>query len=308
MHISVVSPVYGAPTVLHELVKQIKDSVSAITDDFEIILVEDHSPDNSQDIIREICAVDKKVKGVFLSRNFGEQNAVNAGLDLASGEWVVTLDCDLQNPPSEIINLYNKAQEGYDMVFASRQSRKNKKIDLWGSQLFNKLLSFLTNTKQDESLAEYVIYHRKVITAMRSMGDYVRYYPLMNHWVGFKTCTIPVKHSERGDDAGSSYTFRKKLNLALKTAISFSTKPLHLIVYLGSIVTTIAVICAIIMAIQDLIIGIKVSGWWTLFVSLWIIAGIMIMIMGIIAVYIGQIFEEVKRRPSYIVGDKLNFE
>ena len=307
MNISVISPIYGAPTLIKELVKQIETAVIEITDDFEIILVEDHSPDNSQDIIREICANDKKVKGVFLSRNFGQQYALNAGFDLSSGEYVVTLDCDLQNPPSQIPALYKKMQEGYDVVYASRQNRPDNYLMTQGSKLFNKLIGFLTNSKQDESIAEFAIYRRKMVDAMAMMGDYRRYYPLMNQWVGFKSCNIPVKHNIRIDGKESSYSIKKRIELAISTAIAFSTKSLHLIVYFGSIITFLAIICAIFLVINTLITGIDVSGWVTLFVSMWFIAGIMILIMGVIAVYIGNIFEEVKHRPCYIISEKINF-
>lgn len=307
MHISIISPVYGAPTLINELVSQIETAVNEITEDYEIILVEDHSPDNSQEIIRRICANDKKVKGVFLSRNFGQQYALNAGFDLSSGDYVVTLDCDLQNPPNQIPALYKKIQEGYDIVYASRQNRPDNYFMTQGSKLFNKLVGFLTDSKQDESLAEFAIYRRKMVDAMAMMGDYRRYYPLMNQWVGFKSCKIPVNHDSRTDGKESSYSMRKRIELAFSTAIAFSTKSLHLIVYLGSIITTIAVLIAIILVIKTIITGIDVSGWVTLFISMWLIAGILIMIIGIIAVYIGNIFEEVKHRPSYIVSEKINF-
>lgn len=307
MQISVISPVYGAPTLIEELVRQVEAAVKQITEDYEIILVEDHSPDNSQEIIRCVCASNSKVKGVFLSRNFGQQSALNAGFDSSSGEFVVTLDCDLQNPPSQIVQLYNKIQEGYDIVYASRQNRPDNYFMTKGSKLFNKLMGFLTDTKQDESLAEFAIYRRKMVDAMATMGDFRRYYPLMNQWVGFKSCKILVNHDERTDGKSSSYSMRKRIELAVSTAIAFSTKSLRLIVYFGTIITLLAVIGAIILVAKTLIAGIDVSGWVTLFVSMWFITGIMIMIMGIIAVYIGSIFEEVKHRPSYIISEKLNF-
>lgn len=307
MQISVISPVYGAPTLIEELVRQVEAAVKQITEDYEIILVEDHSPDNSQEIIRRVCASNKKVKGAFLSRNFGQQSALNAGFDLSSGEFVVTLDCDLQNPPSQIVQLYNKIQEGYDIVYASRQNRPDNYFMTKGSELFNKLMGFLTDTKQDESLAEFAIYRRKMVDAMATMGDFRRYYPLMNQWVGFKSCKILVNHDERTDGKASSYSIRKRIELAVSTAIAFSTKSLRLIVYFGTVITLLAVIGAVILVAKTLITGIDVSGWVTLFVSMWFITGIMIMIMGIIAVYIGSIFEEVKHRPSYIISEKLNF-
>ena len=308
MEISVISPCYGAPTLLRELVRQIEVTVSKLTKDYEIILVEDYSPDNSRVIITDICRENKRVKGVFLSRNFGQQYALNAGFDCAKGEYVVTLDCDLQNPPAQIKDLYEKAKEGYDIVFASRQNRPDNFFMTQGSHLFNKLMGFLTDTRQDESLAEFAIYRRKVVDAMAQMGDFRRYYPLMNQWVGFKTAKVIVDHNERTDGKKSSYSMSKRINLAVTTAVAFSTKSLRLIAYFGFIVTFIAILFALFLVVKTLITGIDVSGWTTLFVSMWFIAGIMISIMGIIAVYIGNIFDEVKRRPSYIIDEKLNFE
>ena len=308
MEISVISPCYGAPTLLEELVRQIEKTVSKLTSDYEIILVEDHSPDNSREIITEICRKNKRVKGVFLSRNFGQQYALNAGFDLSTGDYVVTLDCDLQNPPAQIKDLYEKIQEGYDIVFASRQNRPDNFFMTQGSHLFNKLMGFLTDTKQDESLAEFAIYRRKVIDAMAQMGDYRRYYPLMNQWVGFKTAKVFVNHDERTDGKESSYSMRKRIELAVTTAVSFSTKSLRLIVYFGVVITLLAIIAALGLVIKTIVRDTPVNGWVTLFVSMWFIAGIMISVMGIIAVYIGSIFDEVKHRPSYIIDEKLNFE
>jgi dolichol-phosphate mannosyltransferase len=176
-----------------------------------------------------------------------------------------------------------------------------------GSRYFNRLMGFLTDTRQDESVAEFAIYRRKVIDAMAQMGDYRRYYPLMDKWVGFKTAKIPVSHEERTDGKESSYSMRKRISLAVTTAVSFSTKSLRLIVYFGMLVTLLAIIGAIVLVVKTLAFDDEVSGWLTLFVSTWFIAGILMMIMGIIAVYIGQIFDEVKHRPSYIIDEKLNF-
>lgn len=303
MQLSIISPCYGAPTLLRELVKQITAVAKDITPDYEIILVEDCSPDNSREIIRSICAEDSHVKGIFLSRNFGQQPAINAGLDVSTGEWVTILDCDLQNPPSHIKSLYDKAQEGYDLVFASRQDRPDNFFMTEGSKLFNKLMSFLTGVKQDPSIAEFAIYHRRVVDAMKQMGDYVRYYPLMDKWVGFRRASVVVPHDERTDGKESSYSMKKRIELAVTTSIAFSTKALHMIVYCGVFISLIALIVAISLAVDTLVNGVDVSGWFTLFVSMWFLAGIVIMVMGIVAIYIGNIFMEVKGRPTYIIGE-----
>lgn len=304
--LSIISPCYGAPTLLRELVAQISSVAKEITPDYEIILVEDASPDNSRSIITEICKEDSRVKGIFLSRNFGQQPAINAGLDAATGNWISVIDCDLQNPPQNIKTLYDKAQEGYDIVFASRQDRPDNFFMTYGSKAFNKMMSFLTGVKQDESIAEFAIYNRKVIDAIKQMGDYVRYYPLMDKWVGFKKTSVQVKHNERPDGKETSYSMRKRIELAINTSIAFSTKPLHIIIYFGFTITLLALIVAMYLAIKTIIIGIDVDGWFTLFVSMWFLAGIMMMVMGIVAIYVGNIFVEVKNRPTYIVEKRLN--
>ena len=308
MELSVVSPCYGAPTLLRELVRQITETVAQLTDSYEIILVEDCSPDNSRDIIRELCAQDSHVKGVFLSRNFGQQSALNAGYDTAKGDYVVTLDCDLQNPPSQIRDLFLKAKEGYDIVFATRRNRPDNFFMTQGSHVFNKLMGFLTDTRQDEAVAEFAIFSHKVIDAMAKMGDYHRYNPLMTQWVGFKTAKVDVEHAVRTDGKRSSYSMRKRIELAVSTAVSFSTKSLRLIVYFGTLVTLAAIVGAVVLVIKTIIMDETVSGWATLFVSMWFIAGIMIMIMGIIAVYVGSIFDEVKHRPSYLISETINIK
>ncbi len=308
MELSIVSPCYGAPTQLRQLVDEITKTVAPLTDSYEIILVEDYSPDNSREIIRELCAADAHIKGIFLSRNFGQQSALNAGYDKARGNYVVTLDCDLQNPPAQIRDLYLKAKEGYDIVFATRRHRPDTFFMTQGSHVFNKLMGFLTDTQQDEAVAEFALFSRKVINAMKEMGDYHRYYPLMSQWVGFRTTTVDVEHAARKDGRKSSYSMKKRIELAVTTAVNFSTKSLRLIVYFGIFVTLAAIIGAIALTIKTIIVDEPVDGWATLFVSMWFIAGVMIMIMGVIAIYIGSIFNEVKRRPSYIIDEILNEE
>lgn len=306
MKISVISPVYGAASLLKELVSEIEKCIIRITDDYEIILVEDHSPDNSQIIIREICKTNKHVKGVFHSRNFGQQYAIHTGFTIAKGDYIVTMDCDLQDTPSCIIDLYNKCNEGFDIVFASRQNRQDGIFKKLGSKSFNKLLGFLTDTIQDESIANFVIYRKKVVEAMLQMGDYRRYYPLMNHWVGFRTCKLPIPHAERNDGKSSSYSIRKRVELALNTAVAFSIKPLRLIIYLGSIITVLAFFMAVAIVLNYLLGNKVVSGWFTMFVSLWFVFGMMMMTLGIVAIYLGSIFEQTKSRPITIVSEIIN--
>ena len=300
---SIVSPVYGASTLLKELVERINASISQITDNYEIILVEDNSPDNSWEIIREISKTDSHVLGLSMSRNFGKQNAINAGLDHATGDWIVTMDCDLQDEPERIIELYNEAQKGYDVVFASRLNRQDGFFKKLFSKLFYTLMSYLTETKQDHTIANFVLYNNNVVKAMARVGDYYRYYPILNHWVGFRSVKLPIPHASRKDNKSSSYSFKKRLRLAYTTILAFSDKPLRLVLKFGFSMVAICFIMAIYFVVRYITHDVEVSGWLSLFLSLWFLSGIMIIILGLIGVYVGKIFDTIKNRPTYLLKD-----
>lgn len=305
--ISVISPVYGASALLEELIQRIEASVKKITDSYEIILVEDQGPDDSWEIIKNACSTNSKIVGIRHSRNFGQQYALNCGLDHARGEWVVTLDCDLQDRPEEIPAMFKKAQQGYDIVLASRQNRRDDFLKKLYSRAFYRLLSYLTDTYQDASIANYALYNRKVVEALKSMNDYYRYYPTMIQWVGFRLVKMEIQHAEREDGKKSSYNFRKRLRLAFETIISFSDKPLRLTVKLGILISVLSALFALTLVVRYFIIDTDVSGWTSTFLSLWFLSGLMITILGMVGIYVGKIFENVKNRPSYIAGERLNY-
>jgi dolichol-phosphate mannosyltransferase len=301
--ISIISPIYGAASLIPELVSRIEESVSKISTNFEIILVEDNSPDNSWEVIKRLAETNEKIVGLSLSRNFGQQNALNAGFDYSTGDYIVTLDCDLQDEPENIVQLYSKAQEGYDIVFASRMERQDGLLKKLSSNLFYKILGYLTETKQDHSIANFIFYNRKVVDAMAQMGDYYRYYPMLNQWIGFQTIKLPIKHAVRKDSKSSSYSYRKRLRLAFATIVAFSDKPLRLILKLGISLVLFSFSIALVLVIRYIVIGREVSGWLSVFLSIWFLFGITIMILGLFGVYIGKIFETIKRRPTYILKE-----
>lgn len=305
IHISVVSPVYKAENIVAELVKQVREAISSITEDFEIILVNDASPDRSWEKIVAECATDKRIKGINLSRNFGQHYAITAGLHYAKGEWVVVMDCDLQDRPDEIPKLYQKAQEGWDSVFAQRKDRNDSIIKKLFSKAFYKIFSYLTETEQDASVANYGIYHRKVIDAILKMQDQIRFFPTMVQWVGFRKYYLPVKHSERYEGK-SSYNFKGLFRLALNTIIAFSDKPLRLTVKLGFFITLISFIVMFAYLTMYFIGSIKVMGFTTLIISFWLLSGIIIFILGFVGLYIGKVFEKVKERPVFIIKETIN--
>ncbi|MCD4670583.1 MAG: glycosyltransferase family 2 protein [Actinomycetia bacterium] len=303
--ITVVSPVYKAENLVDKLVERTREAVSKITDKYEIILVEDRSPDNSWKKIKENCKKYKEVRGIRLSRNFGQQYAISTGFDKSRGEWVVVMDCDLQDNPDEIINLYTKAQEGYEVVLASRQNRKDSFSKKFFSKYFYKLLSYLTETHQDGTVANFAICHRKAIEAMESMKDHIRYFPIMIKWVGFNLTTLPVEHKER-EDFQSSYSLKKRIKLAFNTILFFSDRPLRLTIQLGILILLSCFLFAIYLVVRYLFADLTVSGWMSTFLSIWFLSGLNILIMGMIGLYIGKILEGIKSRPTYIVDEQID--
>lgn len=306
MKLSVISPIYKGEKMLDELVSRIETSVETFTKDYEIILVNDCSPDDSWNKMKEICAKDKKVKGINLSRNFGQHYAITAGLTESAGEWVVVMDCDLQDRPEEIPNLYQKAQEGYDTVLAQRIERKDGFLKRLSSILFNATFAFLTDQEQDKTVGNFGMYHRQVINAVLSMGDSVRWFPLMVKWVGFNIAYMPVEHAERAEGE-SSYSFRRLFSVASDNMIAFSNKPLRLMLQFGFFVVVISVLVALFYLGRYISGGIAVDGFTTMVLSMWILGGIIIMMIGMTGIYIGKTFDKTKGRPIYIIRDKLNF-
>lgn len=293
--------------MVKELVDRIIASVSPITDDFEIILVNDASPDNTWSEIEKICAKDKRVKGLNLSRNFGQHYAITAGLNYAKGDWVVVMDCDLQDRPEEIPNLYQKAQEGFDTVLAQRVHREHSWVKQLGSKSFYALLAYLTETTQDASVANFGIYSHKVIDAILAMGDKMRYFPAQVQWVGFKKAYLPIQHDARAEGK-STYNFSRLFKLALDTIISFSDKPMRLMVKIGAWMTALSFAVALVYLIRYLIGSIVVTGFTSLIISIWFLTGVVISLLGLVGLYIGKMFDTVKNRPTYIVGDTINCE
>jgi polyisoprenyl-phosphate glycosyltransferase len=306
MTISVISPVYKAEKIVDELVKRLTNTLSSITNDYEIILIEDGSPDLSWLKIQENCAKDSHVKGIRLSRNFGQHHAITAGLDHSKGEWIIVMDCDLQDKPKEIISLYNEAQKGFDIVFARRRIRNDSFIKRKTSQVFYRAFSYLSGVKQDETIANFGIYHRKVIDAINSMREPMRAFSPMARWVGFKKTSIEVDHGERYEGK-SSYNWGKLINLALDIAVAYSDKPLKLVIGVGFWMSLLSVLYALYNIIAYYSGIIKVSGYTSLIVSIWFLSGFITFIIGIVGLYIGKIFEGVKKRPLYLI-DKKTFD
>jgi len=234
--LSVVSPVYRAECLVGKLVAEIRAALEPLGISFEIILVEDASPDKSWEAICECCEKFAEVRGVRLSRNFGQHYAISAGLSLAKGNWVVVMDCDLQDRPEEIPRLLQKAAEGYDVVVARRALRQDGFLKKLSSRMFYGTLGWLTGAPHDPAIANFGIYSAKVIAAINSMPESIRYFPTMVRWVGFRSASLDVEHASR-PEGKTSYNLRRLFNLALDICLAYSDKPLRMAVGAGFVVS-----------------------------------------------------------------------
>jgi dolichol-phosphate mannosyltransferase len=298
--LSVVSPVYQAATVLDELVERLELTLSALELSYEIILVDDGSSDASWEVIKQQAAQHPHVQGLRLSRNFGQHHAITAGLDAARGQWVVVMDCDLQDRPEEISRLYRKAQEGYDVVVASRQARQDTWLTRTLSAAFYRVLAVLTQTPQDPSVANFGIYHRNVVNALSQLRESIRYFPTMVRWVGFSSTTIPVEHSPA--QRKSTYSIRRQLRMALDVMLAHSDQPLRLIALTGLLLTGGAFVAGLITLLRHLFGGVTAPGYTGLMVCISFFSGLIILALGVVGLYVGKAFEGVRNRPLYLVA------
>jgi len=299
-HISVVTPVYRAEGCLEELYRRLLAALSGITQDFEIIMVEDCGGDRSWEIIQGLARRDARGKGIQFSRNFGQHYGITAGLDYCDGDWVVVMDCDLQDRPEEIPRLYARAREGYDVVLARRGRRSDGAAKRLASWLFYRLFSWLADIDYDSQTGNFRIVSRKVVASFCQMREQLRFFGGQVKWMGFPTAAIEVRHDERY--AGpSTYTAAKLWRLAAETIVAYSDKPLRLSVRFGFVLALLAFCYGIYIIVRALLYGSPITGWSSLIASIYFIGGIIIAILGVIGIYLGKAFDEAKKRPLYIV-------
>lgn len=304
MKISVVIPVYGCRAALPELHRRLTESVGAVTDDYEIILVNDNCPQNSWEVIEQLCARDEHVVGLEMSRNFGQMKAILAGLDHSTGDWVVVMDCDLQDRPEEIVNLYNKAREGYDYVVARREQRQDSRFKVMLSNCFYSVYSFATDIKYDPALCNFSISSRKVIDNYCKMRESHRGFIMYLMWMGFRWTTLDVEHSERFEGQ-SGYDFKKRMRMAVELLTSQSDKLLRITAMAGMVIALLSFVFVIVTVIRYFFMNVAL-GYSSIISMISLMGGLTIMAVGLVGIYIGNIFMEVKRRPLYIVRTVLN--
>lgn len=302
--ISFVSPVYKAEKILERLVDEIHKVMLLIGTPYEIILVDDRSPDKSWDVMKQLSREFPVVKSIRLSRNFGQHPAIMAGLAHAKGEWVVVLDCDLQDQPKEVLKLYTKVQEGFDIVLAKRKNRQDSFFKKMTSFVFSKIYGFFTDTQYDNEVANFGIYHSKVIASILEISDSIKFFPLFVKFVGYHSISIIVEHGPR-EEGNSSYSLSKLISLAFNSIISFSNKPLKLFVKFGLIISLISFLFGLYNVYLTLTHQIEVLGYSSIIVSIWFLSGIVITTIGVTGIYVGKIFDQTKDRPTYLIDEEI---
>jgi dolichol-phosphate mannosyltransferase len=299
-HLSVVVPVYNEGTLIPELLQRILLNNKKITGDFEIIIVDDGSQDNTWQLIEIEAEVESRIEGIKFSRNFGHHYAITAGLHHSRGEWVIVMDGDLQDRPEVIPELYKKAQEGFDVVFVSRQKRPEGLYYRIAQKIFYWLLRISSGIDFDSRQANFSIISRKVVESFKKFPEHARFYGSTIKWLGFKRSFINADHGTRYSGK-PSYTLKKRIDLASDIVLSFSERPLKVAIYFGLLVTGIAMAATIWLVGIAINNDFKFNSWLGVFVTILFFGGTILTVLGIIGIYLGRVFNEVKSRPLYIV-------
>lgn len=305
---SVVVPLFNEEEVIQESYKRLKTVMDGLHESYELVFVNDGSRDKTAMLAREICENDSNVKLINFSRNFGHQTAITAGMDYSSGDAVVVIDADLQDPPEVIPQMIDKWREGYDVVYGQRVKRKGetffKKLT---AKIFYRTLRRLTEVDIPVDTGDFRLIDRKVCNALKKVSERNRYIRGIISWLGFKSAPVEFVREKRF--AGTTkYPLKKMLKFASDAIMSFSYKPLKLATYLGFFVSVVSFIYLLIMIILKLCGAMTtVPGWTSIIVVTLFFNGIILLVLGIIGEYIGRIYDEAKGRPLYVIQEMVNF-
>lgn len=305
--ISVVVPVYKAEKIVEELVTRIEAELVKINVNYEIILIEDCSPDSSWDVICKVANRNNKVKGVRFSRNFGQHIAIKSGLELSEGDCCIVMDCDLQDDPIYFHALVEEWQKGNEIVYAQKEKRSHSKFKNITASIFNSIFNLLVESdrsKTSSNIGSFSLISRKVVNAFNQYNDYQFHYLMVLRWLGFKASYITIKHRERMEGK-SSYTFKKLMEHAIVGIVYQSDKLLRLSIYLGFLFSAFSMIAILVVVIKYFVSGFQ-SGWASMFVLILFSTGLLLMAIGILGLYLGKVFEQVKQRPQYVIDKTIN--
>ncbi len=304
--ISVVIPIFEEVAILRELRNRLHAALTPITPDYEIIFVLDGGQDGSWEMIGTLATEDARVKGVAFSRNFGQHLAISAGLDVCSGDWAVVMDGDLQDRPEVIPALYAKALEGYDAVFVARRNRPESPFYLAVARLFHKTFQLLSGTESDPDVANFSIVSRQVVRQYRRLREPLRFYGGIVHWLGFRQATITADHGTRLAGRSGYAGWFKRFRLAAHIILAHSERPLYFSVGIGFVMAVAALCAGIYFFLVALLHGTAdVPGWASLITAIFFTSGLILIVLGIIGIYLGKIFNAVKFRPLYVVARRI---
>jgi dolichol-phosphate mannosyltransferase len=303
--LSVVAPIYNEGSLVSEFVKQVVENVSKITSDYEIILVDDGSVDDSWSFITKETQDNKKIKGLKLSKNFGHHFAITAGLHNSSGEWVVVMDSDLQDRPVVIKDLYKKAVEGYEVVFVSRSNRPESFWYMAVQKLFYKLLNVTSGLKFNSRQANFSIINSKVVEAFKGFNEFSRFYGSTIRWLGFESANIIADHGVRFKGK-PTYTLRKRFKLAFDIILAFSDRPLKFAILLSLATSFIVFLLSFFYGAGVLLSQSNKNLLEVLLFIIMILVMIFFVLFTVFGIYLLSIFREVKKRPLYIISEEIN--
>ncbi|QCJ44142.1 glycosyltransferase family 2 protein [Bacillus sp. S3] len=306
--ISIVVPMYFEEEVARECYNRLKKVMEDYKINYEFVFINDGSTDKTMDILREISSGNHRSKVIDFARNFGHQNAVTAGIDHASGDAIVIIDADLQDPPELIPQLIDKWKEGYEVVYAKRKARKGETFfKLLTAKVFYRFLNYMSDIEIPKDTGDFRIIDRKVADVFKNMTERNRFIRGMMSWVGFRQTYVEYERDERF--AGETkYPFRKMIKFASDGIIAFSSKPLRIVTGFGFFTVLISIGLLLYTIIVKLI-GYQIeAGWASIMVAVSFFSGIQLLGLGIIGQYIARIYDESKNRPIYIVKETLNMD
>ncbi|WP_353778100.1 glycosyltransferase [Winogradskyella sp. 3972H.M.0a.05] len=303
--LSIIIPVYNEENNLPEFYSRTLNSLKEITDDYELIFVNDGSLDNSLSKIIEWSTTNDKVFYIDFSRNFGHQIALTAGLDFCSGKAVVIIDSDLQDPPELIPKLYKKYNEGYDIVYAQREQRKGESfLKKLTAKIFYRLFNRIVSFDIPLDAGDFRIFDRKIVLSLRNMSEQSKFLRGQMAWLGYKHTKVTYNRDSR-KEGRSGYSYGKMITLAIDAITGFSDKPLTFVRRLGFFISFLSFLIILFAIFSHFVLKQTITGWTSLIVSVMFIGGIQLFSIGIIGEYISRINRDVKNRPLYIV-DKTN--
>jgi dolichol-phosphate mannosyltransferase len=304
-HITAVIPLLNEEKVVGELIRRVELNLKSVSLDYRVILVDDGSTDSTWEKIKKAGADNSKISGIRFSRNYGHHYAITAGINNSDSDWVVVMDGDLQDRPEVIPDLYKKAQEGFDVVFVNRIERQESLIYLMVQKIFYKSLNILSGLDFNSKQANFSIISKKVAEAHKLFNENARFYASTLKWLGFPTSSINARHGERFDGK-PSYTIKRRFKLAFDVIIAFSERPLKFAISIGLVLSFSSILIAIWILVKSLNSEFTVLGWPSIIFSIFFTTGVNLIILGILGIYLGRVFNEVKRRPLYIIETEIN--